>query len=570
MGKLKRLVLFLVLPGALILYAGQPPVYADSNDGMVAHGPTATAEFDKWGFRHVTGWGCTVVGYWGVDAQGKDWLFGDLECRTGGLQDDTYLTLTATDGLGCSFSMDDVNIDETDEQSQQGVIFAPNPQSNCGAITQLCADVTVDSILGPDTGDPISGDGCVPWAVGAPPDTAPTPTTTTGCAGLGFGQPVYTAPVMKQDTNPDSNGNYNYHYENAKVTFPNIGTDASHPLTGYRVYAIFGNTTGDGGLPVKPYNGMLTSSVPYPTSTSVRALWATPSGSPYTWTFSQGVGVINTSSPYDYPPLIGVGISYRPSVGSTGTPSFQNGKVPPFADSAYPGYSDPATCTFYWGQKVVDAAGTTADEPLSGYASGTPSDGGVAPTIIWNITGDCTTGATCAFTPDNPNFGNNNDDPGTDQPQDGSSCGGGLSLWNPLTWAGAGLCAVVAAVMQAVKVLAKLVDAVAGLIGDLLGLLKDLFIPDPGSWDFGGLNDQVKARAPFSWVGSLGSSVGAVGTAYGGAGSTACAGLDTIAGGSGSCTVPPALTAARSVVSVLLLALTGWYVFTLIGAAVKE
>lgn len=581
MGRRVRvLLLCLVLSGALVLYSGRSaPVFADGGDGMLKHGPAATATIDRYTVHKLSGWGCSIVGYWGVDSTGADWLIADHECRTGTFQDDTYVGFLASDGQGCTFSLASINVDSTSQRSGSGP-WSGGGVKGCGPITELCVDD--GGLIGPDWPPPATAK-CVPWALGAPPTLTATPTTRTGgagCAGLSFGQPTATTPLEAQTPDVANPGNYTYTYS-MKYTW-DIGVDSAHPLNNFILYLVFRSgmgwkdastgtqySTWDPVAPAGPDSGKTVHIYTKRVSTargSVSLVSVTPN-------------YHGTGSGTDQLPemLVGAGVSYRP--GGAVLAELDNGLTSPYADGKYGGYNDPATCTFYWGEKLVNNANATTDDPAEGIASADiPTTPDQPPTVTWNVTGDCTTGATCVYTPDDPGFGTTQETtPPDDQPDDGGSCGGGLKLWNPLTWASAGLCGVVAAVMAVVKVLGKALDAlgnllaaVAGLIGDLLDLLKELFIPDAGSWDFGGLNAEVSARAPFSWARSLADSVGAVGTAYGGAGATGCGGLDTIAQGGGTCSVPPALSAAKSVVSVLLLALTGWYVFTLIGSAVKQ
>mgnify|MGYP001626701285 CR=1 FL=1 len=106
-------------------------------------------------------------------------------------------------------------------------------------------------------------------------------------------------------------------------------------------------------------------------------------------------------------------------------------------------------------------------------------------------------------------------DPGEDE---GDGTCEGFSLTDPTSWAGAGICVLVKLITALIDLFGRLlglvrsliaaiggvVEAILGLVASLLegllDLLMALFVPDPGSWDFGGLTDQAKNRPPFSVV----------------------------------------------------------------------
>lgn len=139
------------------------------------------------------------------------------------------------------------------------------------------------------------------------------------------------------------------------------------------------------------------------------------------------------------------------------------------------GINDPSLCRFYYGQDVITEPMIGGD-PMGPFTNGSPQPyGGSTPVDEGPLTGP--------------------DPVSTDDGQ----CSG-FSFTDPSSWAGAGICVLVKAVRALFGVMGDVLQAVLGLVGQLGALLRDLFIPDPSSWDMQRLQDQWDSRPPGSVI----------------------------------------------------------------------
>ena len=199
------------------------------------------------------------------------------------------------------------------------------------------------------------------------------------------------------------------------------------------------------------------------------------------------------------------------------------------------GLTVPANCRFYFGAKIAETP-DSLDEPAG------PIDGGV---------------------------GSGGEPPPPADPPAPPSSGCTFSISDPASWLEGGMCAVVGLLRDIFTALGELARGIAGLAGAIIGGILDgieaLFVPDPSSWGWAGLVNQMQNRAPASVLIQIGDGIGGVADGYsssGSCGSLANFSSDDIAANVTCASASgPVFSILRALVSAGLFALTGLALF---------
>lgn len=226
----------------------------------------------------------------------------------------------------------------------------------------------------------------------------------------------------------------------------------------------------------------------------------------------------------------------------------QNAGIDTTANHGF-GETRPAKCQFWFGPKVYDNASTTdtSDDPY-----------GVAPGI-----GQDEPGADVA-------------DPNAPADPGAPATGCNFSITDPSGWASAGMCAAVGLLGKIVNLLVSIAQLIGNLATSIAravgGILSDAFIPNPKSWNTGGVRDQFNARPPGSLITASASGVSAASAAYsdGGCGNIFTVDIPRVGSRSVTCGLAsstPGYGALYSLVQVGLMALTGLALFRMFTGA---
>lgn len=263
---------------------------------------------------------------------------------------------------------------------------------------------------------------------------------------------------------------------------------------------------------------------------------------------------VNAAQIHDTKTIIGVGLAMEAAIGGGGT--FSNDKNGYYFDGVdidrITGANLPDRCSFYWGESLgTDPFGRGADEPQGPIGDGSGPVG--------------------------------TDDPPVGEEPDGVDPEGdcNFSLTNPSTWATAGICALVGLIKAVLNtlgdifgVLRDLLNALLGLIADLGELLLDLLIPDPDSWDTGGLITQVSEAGPTAAIGEVVTGLTETFDTYESA-SDNCGVLFNMPIGGDSyaadtCETTGILASLKAVVSVGLIIITGIGIVKMLGGVLER
>lgn len=486
---------------------------------------------------------CNATGYW--LQEGGNQVRVNLNCSTGWNARDPKLAVEPS-GTGCSVPTGQAFVTPDGEYSQTFVVNG----SSC-TVEQLCWEYFTSYDTNPFTVDDTSG--CVAFPLGS---SAETP---TACDAGSVARPsLDDAPV-------GANGRL-YKKLNIQIN----PSDSESPGSWY-YYTVHSATLGQGGSTSAGTDGfsdMGTSALrlfpagAYPPGAFVaRYHTAYPVSS---YGFSRDVQVASrTDRTYVWQfPVIGVGVVYQPRVTqetgySTGSVSLGLGYLPQEQTVGFPllaGTTNPALCTFYWGQKIADVSNVDWDDPISGLGSPANPDGTVPPPPA---------AAGCDF-----------------------------SFSDPSTWAGGGICALVALMAQVLDalswlsflgdilgVLGDVLSALIGLVADLAeaigDLLRTLFIPSPDSWNLDGLVNQWENRGPGQLAGEVGEGVGGVADGFsggGGCGSLADFSNDDISANVTCSQVrdSPGMAGLYLLVQAGLIALTCWGIWHMVVGSIKN
>ena len=407
------------------------------------------------------------------------------KCATTGMQFGGTLRLTyyfkGTSTLVGPLPVGACNFSGTSTFAMSGTLSVTLSGAPSCNMTDLCESSVVvhDGFF-----DDSYGTECKPLALGEPP-TVTTPTATSCAYISSVTEPTFGAPYRKvKDSFND--------YFARDVTFPFVPSTNNHRYAAYVVL----KTSSTGNITVAPIS-------PNPPGSSYGIANNTPTykttgiaaGQSLTDVVTYGAQSTYFSHTGSTPTMnedlaaIGYGFYRAPTDSGADT----GADVPQDLSTGLIGVTDPSKCSWYWGQKVADLAGTTTDDPLT--ANHLPVDS----------------------PPSN--------DPGS-VTDPGSNTGCGFSVLDPTTYASAGICELVGVLGDVVGVLKR----IAGLIGDVLsailnladdivsgivsgivsalaGILTDLFVPD----DAPSFSD-VPSPLPDGWLPSLPSvSAGACG-----------------------------------------------------------
>ena len=265
------------------------------------------------------------------------------------------------------------------------------------------------------------------------------------------------------------------------------------------------------------------------------------------------------TAPSPYGDIVGFGYVYAPTGSGITTRVIATSAT----GAGRIGLSDPATCSFYWGAKMVDFAGATSDEPL----------GPVAPVGITEP----------------PEL----DVPEPDEPDQEEEDCPAFDLGDPSTWIDAGMCASVSLLGSILNALQDLAAALIGLpfaialelaelLGDLFGGLLDgieaLFMPSVESWDFESVKAQFDARPPGSIINSMAGGITAMGSSFANAGNNCGVLFDVLPNNPDgqndltACEVRSkgGLNVLYTLAQFLIVSLTGLSAFHIIKGTVKK
>lgn len=299
------------------------------------------------------------------------------------------------------------------------------------AINQVCLTWTMHAKFWPDAG-PYTG--CSTLNMGAPPTPVEGPAT---CAEGTFPGAYFEVNVTPGD-------GYTYEQGHVQHTHTAGGAPAG---TAYRVY-IVEKRISDGAL---AYLGNDGGNFNNPPGDIVKR-----DGAFETW----------PDSGYT---VVGVGVW---AVTLDGQPTNLSGTpmsaVDPLGGTGAIGRTDPAKCTFYWGEKIVNNPLSTMDEPKGALATGPVT----SPT----------------------------DDPAPDTADPSPSGDGcGFSITDPSSWASGGICQLVGLVRDLIRAIGKLpADIASAIMTGLSNLLQLLFVPE----DVPSFSD-IPSPLPAGWVPSF-------------------------------------------------------------------
>jgi len=501
-GRWLTRLLVLTLAPVLVIYANGEAAYATTRYGDVATASVGSIS------KKLFGWQCNVAAYWIVSDTDPRvaWVQANLQCGTGGLQDDSYLMDAEMHGSGaCTMIPGTVPQKNIDEDAEQVFSLDFLGSASC-AVTEVCLDVDMPSW---PWEDPVAGNGpmtCADLSLGLPPGSGEGGTPLEGC-------PAYT-PIEPWATTPKAvavSGGWAW-----RSTISLRFVARQNPVT---------NTIG--GDLTNPYAFV---------STNEAGTFVTGTGAdwtPYGASGSQSHASARMQNPYASPAIVST-VATVTFTGQTRTGTV--GGVPPgggsglFKRAGFYWYVDATAGTIggsetgydTWSADKTDTELATSDSSirahghqwsekcLFSWGETLAGSRGQQAGVIQYLGGEDDTDPPAYVPP-----GGNPDDPAPvpDDPEDPDGPGGedpypdddgacgDFKVWNPTTWAGAGFCALVAVMVEAIKVLGKIVDAIAGLaetiataiidaltglldaLGDLLSLL---FVPD-----LSGLGDSI-------------------------------------------------------------------------------
>jgi hypothetical protein len=416
-----RLGLILGLVPVVWLGTGTPVAEA-----AATYGESATAVFNSDGdsaggsfadHTGATGIGCTVSGYWSADGA-LTRIEGAASCSTGWGVASALLTLTATGpGQTCTLTVPEREVDGADRRSFEFLMSG----SSCGPVTQLCwhANMSVN-ILG---GDNVH-EGCVPWALGAPPSVG----------GEDCGGGTVTANFTVGDVYLYDDGTLNGLYWAVDVQGSVIGSTREWTTYVLTRGSEKGSAVGTlaGSLRFDRQGFQPTSAGQFPVSKR------------YLLSNNFGEGSLSL---HPKPELVGFGYARDNNALNFNFSLYSQASNP--GGSA--GLTDSANCWAYFGPKVVEDSASARDEPAGPLLTGGGSEGTPDPPVI---------------------------DP--EPPASGDGTCQGFSLTDPLSWAGAGICVLVKYAGRMVDLLLHLPGAIASAIGDLV---EALLVPEDGFLD---------------------------------------------------------------------------------------
>jgi len=438
-------------------------------------------------------------------------------------------------------------LDGMDGASQTGFV-AQNPWP----VATLCWSGTIKA----HTGGSSNVSGCTPFAV-LPPAEAPP----GGSCDWGEVAMPRLGAVVARVYSGTSNGT-----DGRKQQIENV-TVAVAPTVAGKTWNIY--------VVVVPYTGTtfgtdVTTWSPPPTDSLVDRTWGRQPSASSTITAANNVlgadsywlsaGTAETGGanlPAGVSATVGGYTSLSPIATSAATMPVQGGKIVGVGLVAVGhtgqisgnGITNPGGCQFYWGAKYQNRAADSYDEPVAPLAGPGQDPGGPS-----------TTPPTVDSTPPAA--------PG------GGECTG-FSLFDPSSWAGAGICVLV----KAIGALAQTIKDILDFLKNLGQLFETLLVPDPSSWGIDGLKAQLEAKPPFSVLAALGSGVTAAATAYSdsGNGCGVLAGFGQIVPGGSATQIT--CTAIKSgsgyaglytLVELGLFLMTGLGVFVLLAGAIRK
>ena len=457
---LVRLVALLLVPWVIV---------ASGSTAEAAYkvGQTATAQ---WQAQNDFGGNvdCSITGYF-VNNSGDVYVKGTLKCSTGFNIKSAHVTVTAK-GETCSLTKDFGEQDGVESTSGTLTNGIPGPVNPAGCVvTEACYEIDYQTHGGVWLNYEMSG--CVPWALGSPPET--TGSVPDSCR---WGKPQ--VPVV-HPKNTDMNhwhGGSTYFDRDVTVTVEGRRPpEVPGPLgtKQWYAYVVVEKTDGTGRNTIK---------------TGEWGAKSFPGESIGSHTGHVQLNKTNATGPLLE--VIGVGVLFadpvEPNAGyDTNSTSSYVG-----TGTGILGKNKPEACVFYWGKKLGTTPNDDYDEPMP-----LPIDGA----------------------------GGVSDDPDpvyeTPAPPDSDPGCGEFSLFDASTWASGGICVLVKAVMWLGELLGAVLRSILGVLNGIVQAILDglmaLFVPTDGAMEaqVDALTDSLDSTPYSQWESSFDSAFTAGGSA---------------------------------------------------------